>query len=126
MISRLTMLAATAVAGLMLGGCVIVDADVRESEWDRAGRSERLYGAEVGVRSPDVTITAYSGGCTRKEHFAPHVDKRGEDRFDLRFRRVTDDHCKALVPDGVKLTWSFAELGLPPGAQVTVVNRIGR
>lgn len=126
MISRMTMLATTIAAGLMLGGCVIVDADVRESDWDRAGHAETLYGAEVGVRSPDVTITVYSGGCTRKEHFATEVDKRGDGRFDVAFRRTTADHCKALVPDGVKLTWSFAELGLPPGAQLRVLNRIGR
>ena len=126
MISRLNILAATATDGVMLGGCVIVDADVRESDWDRAGRAETLYGAEVGVRSPDVTITAYSGGCTRKEHFAPDVSRRGEGRFDVTFRRTLEDHCKALVTDGVKLTWSFAELGLPPGAQLRVLNRIGR
>lgn len=110
-----------------LGGCVIVDADVRESDWDRASRSELLLGAEVGVRSPEVTIIAASNGCTRKEHFSPDIDSEDDGRrFDVRFRRTVEDHCKALVADGVRLTWSYAELGLPQGAEVRVTNRIGR
>lgn len=120
-------LAAAAGAATLLAGCVIVDADVREDGWDRDhGRLTTLYGAEISPRGDAVSIIAPSNGCTNKTHFNPDVDDEGERRFDVRFRRVTEDHCKALVPDGERLVWSFAELGLPDGARVRVVNRISR
>lgn len=124
-----SMALAVAAAGLCAGlsGCVIVDADVRESDWDRASGAEILLGAEVGVRAPEVSIVASSNGCTRKEHFTPDIDSKDDGRrFDVRFRRTVEDHCKALMPEGVRMTWSFAELGLPQGAEIRITNRIGR
>jgi hypothetical protein len=54
------------------------------------------------------------------------VRDRGNDRFDVGFRREVDDNCKALVPDGRSMTWSFAELGVPRNARVYIMNRVGR
>lgn len=123
---RLGMVAAGLMAASMLGGCVIVDADVRDWDDDHRGKYGYLFGAEVSARGPEVTITARSGGCTQKEHFEPVVHDRGDDRFDIGFRRRVEDNCKALVPDGRTMTWSFAELGIPRQARVSVLNPIGR
>lgn len=108
-----------------LGGCLIVDADVREGDW--SGYSAGLlYGAEVSVRGPsEISIVAHSNGCTNKEDFSADVD-RDDDRYRVRFQREREDNCKALVPEGRRMTWSFAELGIPDGARVTVSNRVGR
>jgi hypothetical protein len=117
-----------AVAAIALGGCVIVDADVKE-DWDsaRKGGFDLVYGAEVTVFGPEpsVTITAHSNGCTNETQFSPTVTNTG-DQWRVGFRRTTEDRCRALVPEGKKLTWSFAQLGIPNGVQVRVANPVGR
>ena len=111
---------------MMLAGCVVVDADVSEHGWDWDDDLGYVLGAEVSPRGPEVTITAHSNGCTEKEDFRPVVRDRGEDRFDVGFRRIKEDHCKALVPEGRSMTWSFAELGIPRNSRVFILNRVGR
>jgi hypothetical protein len=123
--TKLAFIAATGIAAAMLSGCVIVDADVRDSGWDRSDYSS-LYGAEVSVREAEVTIVARSNGCTQKEDFRFIVRDRGEDTFDVGFRREHPDNCKALVPEGRRMTWTFAELGVPRNASVHIINPVGR
>lgn len=121
-------LAITAISGAtaaLLGGCVFVDADVRDS-WDHRGDYGSIYGAEVAVRDAEVTIVAHSNGCTQKEDFRFDVNDRGDDRFDVGFRRERDDNCKAFAPEGRRMTWTFAELGLPRNASVFILNPVGR
>ena len=117
-------LAAAGLAGVMLSGYIVVDADVRESHWD--DDFGYVLGAEVSVRGPEMMIIAHSNGCTDKEDFAPVVRDRGDDKFDVGFRRIKEDHCKALVPDGRRMSWSFAELGIPRNSRVALMNRVGR
>lgn len=124
--TRLAFTIATGVAAAMLSGCVFVDADVRDNSWDRGGDFGYLYGAEVSVREAEVTIVARSNGCTQKEDFDFTVRDRGEDRFDVGFRREHPDNCKALVPEGRRMTWTFAELGIPRNASVFIINPVGR
>jgi hypothetical protein len=123
---NLAKLGAVAVLGAALGGCVIVDADVQEGDWSRFSGG-LLYGAEVSTRGPsEVSITARSNGCTQKEHFRPDIDRESSNRFRVRFERTTEDNCKAFVPEGKRMTWSFSELGIPSDAQVVIANRVGR
>jgi hypothetical protein len=123
--TRLASIAATAATAALLSGCVIVDADVRDSDWDR-GDYGYLYGAEVSPREAEVTIVARSNGCTQKEDFRFTVRDRGEDTFDVGFNRAHPDNCKALIPEGRRMTWTFAELGVPRNASVHVINPVGR
>jgi hypothetical protein len=117
-------LGAVALLATALSGCLIVDADVRETGWGFSGGL--LYGAEVSVRGPaEISVVAHSNGCTQKEDFSAEVD-RDDGRYRVRFERDRPDNCKALVPEGRRMTWSFAELGIPDGAQVTIANRVGR
>jgi hypothetical protein len=117
-------LGAVALFSTALSGCLIVDADVREGDWGFSGGL--LYGAEVSVRGPaEISVVAHSNGCTQKEDFSVNVD-RDDGRHRVRFERERADNCKALVPEGKRMTWSFAELGIPEGAQVVVANRVGR
>jgi hypothetical protein len=110
----------------MLTGCVIVDADVRESDWGAHGDFGYLFGAEVSGRDPEITIIARSNGCTEKSDFDFVVRNRGDDEFDVGFRRERQDNCKALVPEGQRMTWTFPELGIPRQARVMILNPVGR
>ena len=70
----------------------------------------------------DVDILLSDDGRT----FATVVRDRGDDKFAVGFRRIKDDNCKALVPDGRRMSWSFAELGIPRNSRVYLMNRVGR
>ena len=76
--NKLALIAVSGAAAAALGGCVIVDADVRDS-WDHNGDYGYLYGAEITDRPGEVTIVAHSNGCTQKEDFRFIVRDRGDD-----------------------------------------------
>lgn len=119
--------ALAAVSAAMLGGCVIVDAEVRDHGWSHGDDGYGyLYGAEISDRSQEITITVHSNGCTERGDFDVDVDHRGDDRFNIGFQRVEPDNCKALVPEGRRLTWTYEELGLPRHATVLIINPVGR
>jgi len=118
---------AVAMLASALGACVIVDADVEEGAFDGHGRAGLLYGAEVNPRGPaEISIIVHSNGCTQKEHFHADIDREDDNRYRVRFERTTEDRCKAFMPEGRRITWSFSELGLPSDARVVIANRIGR
>jgi hypothetical protein len=119
---------AVAMLASTLGACVIVDADVQEGDWSRYAGGGLLYAAEVGPpRGPgEISIVAHSNGCTQKEHFHADVDRQDDNRYRVRFERTTEDNCKAFMPEGRRITWTFSELGLPSDARVVIANRIGR
>jgi hypothetical protein len=119
--------ALAAVSAAMLGGCVIVDAEVRDHGWSHGDDGYGyLYGAEISDRGQEITILVHSNGCTERGDFDVDVDNRGDDRFHIGFQRVEKDNCKALVPEGRRLTWTYEELGLPRHATVLITNPVGR
>ncbi|MFA7262134.1 MAG: hypothetical protein WC068_03845 [Caulobacter sp.] len=67
-----------------------------------------------------LTIRVASNGCTGKDSMAWFVEKAGG-RYAVAFGRRRVDSC-TQPPTAVDLTFSFAELGLPKGARVAVVN----
>ena len=116
----------TAFAGLsmMTAGCVIVDADVDELDARYSHDAERVYSAKIEDNT--ITLRVAASGCTTKEFFDTDVDRLGENKFEVEFEREKRDYCKMMQPNGEKLTWSFAELGLPDGATVILKNPVGR
>jgi hypothetical protein len=126
-ITKLGAVALIAGLSLPLSGCLIVDADVQEGAFNGYSGGGLLYGAEVAVRGPgEVAIVAHSNGCTEKGDFHADVDSEGSNSWRVRFERTRDDNCKALVPEGKRMAWSFQELGIPAGARVVISNRVGR
>ncbi|MEQ9314199.1 MAG: hypothetical protein RLN72_00010 [Henriciella sp.] len=119
-------MAAAAAAGfLTLSGCVIaVDADDDvHSNWDMHHDYSALKGADIG---PDfVMARVSSNGCTTKDFIGTDVRKTGDDSFSVGFYREKADYCRAMLPEGVALTWTFAELGIPQGAEVNIRNSVG-
>lgn len=79
---------------------------------------EPLLAASVSADS--LTIRVVSTGCTAKESFSFYVEREAG-RHAVAFARKTLDRCRA-APRPVELSWTFAELGLPKGAAVAVVN----
>lgn len=118
-------IAAGVLAGaLALSGCVVIDADDEnfDTRYDTVRSAGTVFGADVTADT--ITFRVSSNGCTDKSFLEVDVDRRGSDRFDVTLDRVRVDYCKALVPDGVTVTYTFEELGLPPGADVTVRNPV--
>ncbi len=72
----------------------------------------------------DLVIRVQSNGCTTKDSFDVLVTGSAAQgwAFDMALTRVHADRCRAFLPQGVALTWTKDELGLPPSAQVSVVN----
>jgi len=60
-----------------------------------------------------------SNGCTTREDLLPVVATRGA-ASTVMLRRITQDQCADPSDDGLEVRWSFEELGLKPGAQVTI------
>ena len=128
MAKQISSLGLTAVVGITLvalSGCVIIAADEEHvrSEWGSGHDYGTLKGADVSGNA--VTVRVSSNGCTTKEFIGADVRKLASDRFSVGFYREKEDYCRATLPDGVALTWSFAELGIPEGAEVKVRNAVG-
>ena len=116
-----------AISGLTLftAGCVIVDADVKdELDYRYSDNAERVYSADIS--DAEISIRVAASGCTTKEFFDADIDHMGGESFSIEFERERRDYCKMEQPNGEKLTYSFAELGLPDGAKVTLKNPVGR
>jgi hypothetical protein len=109
---------------LMLGGCIIIDADEVDSHYDYDSSWGSVYAADVGLDA--ISVTVRDNGCTTKDFFEVDIDGDDELEFEIGFDRIREDHCKAYNPAGKRLTWSFAELGIPAGADVSVENQVRR
>ena len=108
---------------LLLGGCIIVDADEHvRSDWEGSRNYGELMGADVanGV----VTARVTSNGCTTKDFIGTDIDKTGDNRFAVGFYRERQDYCEAYMPEGVALSWTFEELGIPQDAAVRIRNEV--
>ena len=62
-----------------------------------------------------------SNGCTKKDDLIPIVSLQGGQAV-ITLRRIDEDKCRQDLVQGVELKWSFQELGLTPGAPVSVNN----
>ena len=62
-----------------------------------------------------------SNGFTGKEDVKPIITRQ-RDGAVITLRRLAEDRCTDPRSDGVQLQWTFEELGLEPGAKVSVNN----
>lgn len=107
-------------AALGLAGCatvrpptVVAPAGVALAEL------ESLYAAVAGREA--LTISVASSGCTAKADFAFYLERRGE-AVTLAFGRKRLDTCKSFAIGKTELTFTWAELGVPPRTPVFVLN----
>lgn len=119
--ARAVLIGIAAMAGLSgvgLSGCAALQA--------RAPAVEAMPGELEPIKAAAVVndLTVFwvtSNGCTTRDSLLPVVSKRDGATI-VTLRRIAEDRCTAPVDDGVEVRWSFEELGLKPGADVTVNN----
>lgn len=79
---------------------------------------EQIYGVEMTNNGPVFQV--FTGGCTVKDDF--EVEILGSNPVLLRLWRLSPDDCKAYYPYGIKVSFSFDELGLAPFSYFQVLN----
>lgn len=124
---RLAVVLAAAALLPLLGGCVIYSNEGGEKISIVADQGTTRVEALETVRKVDfdgqrLNVVVGSNGCTETSSFEVKI-KDGEPA-ELTLTRRTPDLCKALVPEGVTVSWTYAELGLEPGQPVRVLNPI--
>lgn len=123
--SAIRLLLAAAVAAPLLSGCVIYANDSGEKDVVVSGLNAAQEPLEA-VRSARVEndrliVRVGSNGCTEETHFSFDLTER--DGFtEIAIRRTTPDLCRALVREGVELSWSYSLLDLQPGARLVLLN----
>jgi hypothetical protein len=121
-------LALSAAVTPLLAACVIYDSEAGETVVVRVGGASEAVslGSEtlraVRFEGGALVVRADSNGCTAAADFAVAISEG--DVTDITLTRQSPDLCKALVPDGVELRWTYAELGLEAGDAVRVTNPV--
>ena len=118
------------VAPLMLGGCVIYASDSGERTTVRTASAtsvemeprelESVHGVRFEREQALVRVT--SNGCTEKSDFSVEIVDGGAMAGEMTLVRDEPDNCRALIAEGVELSWSYEELGLERGAALVLAN----
>jgi len=111
----------------LLGGCVIYSNEGGEKVSVMSDRVAVETETLEAVRKVDfdgqrLNVVVGSNGCTEASSF--EIKIKDGDPAELSLTRRTPDLCKALVREGVTVSWTYAELGLASGAAVRVLNPI--
>lgn len=125
--SAIRVLAVAALTAPLLSGCVIYADDSGRKDVIVSWSGDHTGAALEAVRTARIadgrlTVRVESNGCTDASHFAVDLSSAGDGWTDIALRRTAEDLCKALVPDGVEVSWSLTELGVEPGAQARLIN----
>jgi len=115
---RRTTALCVAAAALMVAGCALTG-DPRVSTAGMPGQLEPVHAA--AFTHDTALFRVSSNGCTSKADVQPFITHTGDSAV-ITLRRVDEDRCSDVRSDGVQLQWSFEELGLEPGAEVSVNN----
>lgn len=83
------------------------------------GQLEPIHAAAIG--QDQAVFWVSSNGCTSKADLTPVV-RPVRNGSVITLRRIREDRCVQVQPQGVEMRWSFEELGLEPGARVSVEN----
>lgn len=70
-----------------------------------------------------IAVQVRSNGCTGAASFAVTAE-RDEGTTVLTLRRTRPDFCRAFLRGGVRVNWSWSELGLAPPERVTLANPV--
>ena len=120
-------LIAAALCAPLLSACVIyadehAEKDVIVRVADAAGEAPLETVVAARIDRDRFVVRVASNGCTDSTSFAIDLTPADDGWTDVALRRQRPDLCKALVPDGVELSWHIDQLGLEPGAKVRLVN----
>jgi hypothetical protein len=115
---------AAALLAPLLSACVIYANE--GGEHDVSVRFDEAAPALEAVRSARIengrlVVRVDSSGCTDAADFVVELTP-ADGWIEAALRRTDPDLCKALVPDGVEVSWSLVDLDLEPGQQLRLVN----
>ena len=117
------------VSALTLGGCVVAiggDEDGYSTSYtSHSGPGfGSVYAADVNANS--VSFTVRDNGCTDATFFDVDVRKTDTKAFDVGVRRTREDYCETYNESGTTISWTFRELGIPDGAEISILNGVRR
>lgn len=118
-------LAIAALVAPLLSACVIYDSDAGENVSVNLRRDDAPPAEAIReARFVDGALVARvdSNGCTQASDFEVSVSDGSPAEITL--RRTKQDLCKSLVPNGVELRWTYADLGLEPGTPARILNAL--
>lgn len=110
----------------LLGGCVIYSNEGGERITVTGGESLSAAStkleplSQVAMDGRQLTVRAGSNGCTQVSSF--EVQIVDGDPAQISLVRREPDLCRAIVAEGVSLSWTYEELGLKPGQVAQVLN----
>ena len=117
------------VAGLLiaplLSGCVIYSNDGGRTDVVRLSDASASSLEAVGqprVENGRLIVRVGSNGCTSLDSFEVQLTEAADGYTDVVLNRRSPDVCKALVPEGVELSWGFATLGLSADTRLRLLN----
>lgn len=118
-----------ALAAPLLSGCVIYaneggdkDVVVRAANSGDLTRPPLEAVRTARVRDGRLIVRVDSNGCTEVSDFAVELTTTVDGWTEAAVNRTEPDLCKALVPDGVEVSWTFSELGVEPGTPLRLLN----
>lgn len=119
---RIATLAVACGLAAALSACALADRFMPGQQTAQAPLPGQIEPVHAAVIAQDQAVFwASSNGCTVKADLTPVVRDSNEGPI-ITLRRLKEDRCLETRPDGVELRWSFEELGLAPGARVSVEN----
>jgi hypothetical protein len=83
------------------------------------GHIEPVHAAVIAQNQAAFWVS--SNGCTAKADIQPVV-RQSSDGPIITLRRIKEDRCREIRPEGVEMRWSFQELGLANGSRLSVEN----
>lgn len=124
--SAIRLLLAGLVAAPLLSGCVIYANDSGEKDvvvtgLNAAGQEPLEAVRSARVENDRLIVRVGSNGCTEATHFSFDLTEQ-EGFTEIAVRRTTPDLCRALVREGVELSWSYDLLDLQPGTRLVLLN----
>lgn len=85
-----------------------------------AGESEPIIGYLITPKG--VTFQVISNGCTEAKDFT--FVRQINDPIGLELIRKIPDLCERDIPEGVQISFTFAQMGLKPGNRFVISNKM--
>ncbi|MFA4892099.1 hypothetical protein [Brevundimonas sp.] len=106
----------------VMAACALVEPLTGRSGAESAalpGQVEPVHAAVIAQNQAAFWVS--SNGCTAKADIQPVV-RQSSDGPIITLRRIKEDRCREVRPEGVEMRWSFEELGLADGSRLSVEN----
>jgi hypothetical protein len=92
--------------------------------WARAEPAPLAELLAAETTKDGLALTVPTGGCTKKSDFELTSSPVKNGAAVVEVRRLAPDVCKGNFPNGLKLSFSWAELKLPEHAKMSVKNPV--